>query len=428
MMNISELHKLFLQGDGICTDTRALKSNTLFFALKGENFNGNNFAAQALDAGCNYAIIDEEENAVSDKCILVNSVLQTLQDLANYHRKQFDIPVLCITGSNGKTTCKELIGAVLEKKFNLLMTKGNLNNHLGVPFTLLGINESHEFALIETGANKPGDIKELVEIAEPTYGVITNIGAAHIEGFGSLEGVEKTKTEMYDFISAKEGVLFYNSSDPILLRNLPKNTTNIAFGLEKGTVVGKLVSLDPYVKFKWSKEDYDSEVVATNLVGKYNLLNFLTATVIGDHFGVSSQDINDALSTYSPSNNRSQVTKTVINTLIVDCYNANATSMKAALESFSEMEGQSKLAIIGDMLELGQISTDEHQKIADQAKDLGIEAWLVGGEFGKVKSDFKKFDGAIEVIEELRTNSQSQKLILLKGSRGIRLEKLIEHL
>ncbi|OIQ26132.1 MAG: hypothetical protein BM555_06560 [Crocinitomix sp. MedPE-SWsnd] len=427
-MNTSELHKLFVQGDGICTDTRALQSNTLFFALRGENFNGNNFAAAALEAGCNYAIIDEEQNAVSDKCIVVDSVLQTLQDLANYHRKQFDIPVLCITGSNGKTTCKELIGAVLEKKFDLLMTKGNLNNHLGVPFTLLGLNSSHEFALIETGANKPGDIKELVEIAEPTYGVITNIGAAHIEGFGSLEGVEKTKTEMYDFVSAKEGVIFYNSSDPTLLRNLPNNTTNIAYGTESGDVIGDLVALDPFVKFKWRKDEYLSEVVTTNLVGKYNLLNFLTATTIGDYFGVSSNDINDALTNYKPSNNRSQVTKTATNTLIVDCYNANATSMKAALESFSEMEGQSKLAILGDMLELGHISTEEHQKIADQAKELGIDSWLVGAEFGKVNSTFRKFAGVNEVIEELNAVEQSQKLILLKGSRGIRLEKSIEHL
>ncbi|MFT4600830.1 MAG: UDP-N-acetylmuramoyl-tripeptide--D-alanyl-D-alanine ligase [Arenicella sp.] len=426
-MEISELHKLFLVSDGICTDTRNLVPNTLFFALKGDNFNGNKFANEALAAGCNYSIVDEVEFSKGDKCILVESVLKTIQDLANYHRRRFDIPVLGITGSNGKTTTKELIGAVLEKKYNLLITTGNFNNQLGVPFTLLKLTKNHDFAVIEMGANKPGDIQELVQIAEPTHGIITNIGAAHIEGFGSLEGVIKTKTELYNYIASENGFLFYNAEDEVLMNEMPL-TQNASYGESKGDVKGSLESLDPFVNFKWSEEGFQSGIINSKLVGRYNLSNFLAAVTIGRHFKVETNDIGLALSSYVPSNNRSQVTKTDRNTLIVDCYNANATSMKAALDSFSEMSGENKLAVLGDMLELGEISEVEHQKIADQVKSLGVDVYLVGAEFSKVNSDFEKFATVQDLLEKVDVNSLSNKLILLKGSRGIKLETLITDL
>ena len=301
-MTIKELHNLFLESKGICTDTRKIESGTIFFALKGANFNGNEFAAKALEEGCLYAVIDEPQGD-HDKLILVEDVLKCLQELSNYHRKQFNIPVIGITGSNGKTTTKELMGAVLDKKYNVLMTEGNLNNHLGVPFTLLKLNANHEIAIIEMGANKPGDIQELAEIAEPDYGIITNVGAAHIEGFGSIEGVLETKTGMYRWIEQADGRLFYNAEDEMLKSRLPA-VERFSYGVEKGDLKGTLIGLDPFVKFKWNTENYESPDIKTNLVGKYNFLNFLLAASVGYQFEVSPEDINAALSEYVPSNNR----------------------------------------------------------------------------------------------------------------------------
>lgn len=427
-MTIAEIHKLFLESEGISTDTRNLIPNTIFFALKGDNFNGNEFAEKAIEGGCSYSIIDEAAYNTHPQTILVDSVLQTLQDLANYHRKQFDIPVLGITGSNGKTTTKELIGAVLSKKFNLLITEGNLNNHLGVPFTLLRMNNQHDFAVIEMGANKPGDIKELVEIAEPTHGLITNIGAAHIEGFGSLDGVIKTKTEMYDFIDRNGGVVFYNAEDEILAQHLPDVNEIVSYGERAGSIQGELLKLDPFVNFKWKSAATESPAITTNLVGKYNFINFLCAVCIGNYFKVPAVDMNAAIAEYVPSNNRSQVQKTERNTLVVDCYNANPTSMMAALKSFVQMEADSKVAILGDMLELGQISDEEHQKIADFLHANEIKAFLVGSEMGKVNSSLQKFENAQDLIDHSVLRDVTNAVVLLKGSRGIKLESLIAHL
>lgn len=427
-MTIAEIHKLFLESEGVSTDTRNLIPNTIFFALKGDNFNGNEFAEKAIEGGCSYSIIDEAAYNAHPQTILVNSVLQTLQDLANYHRKQFDIPVLGITGSNGKTTTKELIGAVLSKKFNLLITEGNLNNHLGVPFTLLRLNHQHDFAVIEMGANKPGDIKELVEIAEPTHGLITNIGAAHIEGFGSLDGVIKTKTEMYDFIDRNGGVVFYNAEDEILAQHLPDVNEIVSYGERAGSIQGELLKLDPFVNFKWKSAATESPAITTNLVGKYNFINFLCAVCIGNYFKVPAVDMNAAIAEYVPSNNRSQVQKTERNTLVVDCYNANPTSMMAALKSFVQMEADSKVAILGDMLELGQISDEEHQKIADFLHANEIKAFLVGTEMGKVNSSLQKFENAQDLIDQSVLRDVTNAVVLLKGSRGIMLESLIAHL
>lgn len=425
-MKINQLHELFLASDGISTDTRKLEPNTLFFALKGANFNGNEFVQKAIEEGCAYAVIDEADYQTNEHCILVDNVLDTLQDLARYHRRQFDIPVLGITGSNGKTTSKELIGAVLEKKYNLLITEGNLNNHLGVPFTLLRLNEDHDFAVIEMGANKPGDIKELAEIAEPNYGIITNIGAAHIEGFGSLEGVINTKTELYRFIQAANGELFVNADDQILMNQLPKLKT-FTYGEQNGQVQGTLKSLNPFVLFNYAEGEFQSENIQTKLVGKYNFTNFLAAVCIGRHFGVSHNSIQTALEEYTPSNNRSQVQKTKKNTLIVDCYNANPTSMKAAIESFKMMDAKDKTAILGDMLELGEISNTEHAQIVALFAELNINLITVGNEFGKTNHSHH-FSNTKDLIESGILSELKEQLILLKGSRGIQLENLIEQL
>lgn len=425
-MTIEALYQLFLSSKGICTDTRKIEPGTIFFALKGGNFNGNEFADQAIKEGCIAAIVDEAEFE-NENCHLVSSVLKCLQELARHHRRQFDIPVLGITGSNGKTTSKELIGAILSKKYNLLITEGNLNNHLGVPFTLLRLNKNHDFAVIEMGANKPGDIKELVEIAEPDYGIITNIGAAHIEGFGSLQGVINTKTEMYRFIEQVNGKLFVNIEDEILVKHLPKVAT-MTYGENEGGIQGELISLNPFVNFKWRKEHYESPLIETHLVGKYNFTNFLAALAIGNYFGVEPNDMCKALENYRPSNNRSQVNKTERNTLIVDCYNANATSMRAALESFAAMDHSAKWAILGDMKELGDISAEEHQKVVDFLNEHQLQAILVGPEFGKTQHNFEHYPTSQELAEQGNLTTRKNQLILLKGSRGIKLEILIDYL
>lgn len=426
-MNIEELYRLYLTCKGFSTDTRKLIPGSIFFALKGENFNGNEFAQSALDAGCSYAVIDEGEE-VNHRIIKVNDVLHTLQSLANYHRRQFNIPVLGITGSNGKTTSKELIGAVLKRKFNVLITEGNLNNHLGVPFTLLRLKEDHEVAIIEMGASKPGDIKELVEIAEPDLGIITNIGAAHIEGFGSLEGVIMTKTELYDYLAENGGLVFYNAEDEILVNKLPVNTEHFSYGTSSADVVGVLENLTPFVQFSWASSVYQSGVLNTNLVGRYNFTNFLAAAAVGTYFKVSGEEISAALSEYEPSNKRSQVTNTDRNTLIVDCYNANATSMTAALESFIEVNHPKKIVILGDMLELGHISGEEHQRIIDLIRLNGLEGILVGKEFAARKSTFKSYNNVDDLLKAENLGELNNSLILLKGSRGIRLESLLEYL
>jgi UDP-N-acetylmuramoyl-tripeptide--D-alanyl-D-alanine ligase len=424
-MKIEELHKLFLNADGISTDTRKLTPNSIFFALKGDNFNANQFAKQSIDEGCSYAVIDEKEFAISDQFILVEDVLKTLQDLANYHRRQFKIPVIGITGSNGKTTTKELIGAAISTTYNALITEGNLNNHLGVPFTLLRLNMDHEIAIIEMGASKPGDIKELSEIAEPTHGIITNIGAAHIEGFGSLDGVIKTKTELYNFIAQTNGILFYHSADSILTSKLPAGIQTISYGEKNGDITGHITELDPLVNFKWKENEYESPEIKTHIVGKYNFTNFLAAITIARFFEVSRESINEALSNYIPSNKRSQIEKTKRNTLIVDCYNANATSMMAALENFVAIPHKNKLAILGDMLELGPISEEEHQKIADYLRDKNIEVNFVGKEFGATKTTFKKYPHVNDLLAEKSLSKINDHLVLIKGSRGIRLEMVL---
>ena len=427
-MTIQAIHHLFMASAGVTTDTRNLTKDGLFFALKGANFNGNEFAIHALNEGCAYAVVDEPQKSDDARIILVDDVLLTLQNLAHYHRMQFNIPIIGITGSNGKTTSKELTGAVLSKKFNTLITAGNLNNHLGVPFTLLKLNEEHQLAIIEMGANKPGDIKELVEIASPTHGIITNIGAAHIEGFGSIEGVIKTKGEMYDFISAHEGTLFYHAADPVLTTILPEDVVLYSFGKKDADVNGELIAQNPFVSFQWNTKTYQSPILETHLVGRYNFTNFLLAAAVGNYFDVDPVLINEAITTYIPTNNRSQITKTERNTLIVDCYNANATSMKAALESLVEMEGQEKVFILGDMRELGPISIEEHKKIVEFIRTNNLNAFLVGEEMGKVANEIPHFKSWNELVKDSQFLAITNSLVLIKGSRGIRLEEVLPYL
>ena len=428
--NMENLHAIFLSCSEVCTDTRSITKDSLFFALKGANFNGNQFAEQALELGAKYAVVDEKAYQTKENILLVDDVLKTLQELALFHRRKFSIPVIGITGSNGKTSTKELMAAVLQKKFNTLYTIGNLNNHIGVPLTLLRLNKEHEIAIIEMGANKFKDIEELSAIAEPNYGIITNIGKAHLEGFGSFEGVLKTKKELYEAIQNVKGTLVYNGDDEVLVNNLPAGTTTFSYAQrnEDSFVQGILENLTPYVHFRWKTADYQSPSIATHLVGEYNFYNFLAAVSFGVLFEVPFDQISIALANYIPNNNRSQVQETSRNTVIVDCYNANPTSMTSALNSFAQIHHDKKIAILGDMRELGAEEIREHQKILNLLEDLSIDAILVGSVFQGMGSDYLTFPSYMQLNEFLQTEIIKGAMILLKGSRGIQLEKILPNL
>lgn len=433
---IDTLYKHFLKHPNVCTDTRDIQPDSIFFALKGGNFNANQFAEQALNSGCSLAVIDEEKYKKDERYLLVKDVLTTLQELANYHRKQLSIPVIGITGTNGKTTSKELLNAVLSQKYKVLATKGNLNNHIGVPLTLLNINDEHEIAIIEMGANHQGEIAMLCAIAEPDYGMITNIGKAHLEGFGGYEGVVKTKNELYQFIQQKGGKLFVNIDDQVL-RELSENTTRITFGTSStADFTGKLVDCNPFVNLKCkAKNDTQSleekPLIRTQLIGNYNFENILAAACIGNYFNVSEEQIKRGLENYIPSNNRSQVMQTKNNLLLLDAYNANPSSMNAAIENFAQMNQANKMVILGDMLELGDDSAKEHDAIVNLLKKKNITDVLLVGPFfmesGKI-IQAKTFSNADEVVVYLKQNPVKNAAILVKGSRGIKLEKVVEFL
>lgn len=426
---MEELFNLFYECSGVSTDTRAIDKNQLFIALKGENFNGNKYAQKAIDNGAKYAIVDEKEFADNKNIFHVKDGLIFLQKLAEHHRNKFDIPVLGITGSNGKTTTKELIAAVLSEKFNIHYSKGNLNNHIGVPMTLLQLNEAHELAIIEMGASHVGDIKELTDIAHPTHCIITNIGTAHIEGFGSQENIIKTKTELYRAVEERKGHFFYNIDDELLVNQVPKGCSYSTYGVnQKGDVSGSLINLSPEINFKWKDNQYTSPVLSTHIIGKYNLTNMLAAACIGSHFGVESTLIDKALQNYKPTNNRSQLEKTGSNELILDAYNANPTSVKVALENFSEIQAENKLFIIGDMLELGENTLTYHQEIISMTKELKLQGVFVGSIFMQLakKNNVVAFPSTDKAKDFFSTASPKNNLILLKGSRGIGLEKLVD--
>jgi len=439
-MDIKQLYELYKQHPCITTDSRDCPKDSIFLALKGDKFNGNDFALQALEKGCAYAIVDEEIR-VNPQLIKVDDCLQTFKDLAREHRRQFHIPVIAITGTNGKTTTKELVKAVLSEKYNVLATEGNFNNDVGVPKTLLRLRPEHEIAIIEMGASHPGDIKTLAETAEPTCGIITNVGRAHLQGFGSFEGVVKTKGELYDYLRTREdGLVFINADNDYLVDMLTDELwcTPYSTDPEKqySCISGEVISCDPQLKFRWRKPLMELEEagasqkwhkVQTQLIGTYNIDNLLAAIAVGINFGVDRKAICHALENYVPTNSRSQFMETGHNRLIVDAYNANPSSMAAALENFSLIEAPQKMLILGDMRELGATSEEEHQGVVNYIDTMNIgTVWLVGPEFQKTDCDYRKFADVEVVKEELRKNRPEGQLILIKGSNGTRLYQLPE--
>jgi UDP-N-acetylmuramoyl-tripeptide--D-alanyl-D-alanine ligase len=427
-MTIAELHGLFLRCAGACTDTRKLLPGGMFFALKGPNFDANAFARPALDAGCRFAVIDDPAQANGPATIVVPDVLLALQQLARHHRRMFDVPVLAITGSNGKTTTKELVHAVLSTDRTTLATQGNLNNHIGVPLTLLRLTREHRAAIIEMGANKPGDIAELCAIAEPTLGLITNIGKAHLEGFGSLEGVIRTKTELYGHLRQQPGGFAFVNADDTLLLDKSAGLPRMTYGTPPtADLQGRRISDGPFLSFEFMSPAQGWQRVHTRLIGDYNLPNALAAACVGMHLGVGVSNIVRGAEGYAPSNNRSQFLDTGRNHLVLDAYNANPSSMQAALRNFAESRtDRPKLAFLGGMKELGEHSLAEHQAIADLVADLGLEALLIGPEFTGVEARGRTvFADPAAALAALTRDPVSGRSILLKGSRGTGLEVLV---
>ena len=442
-MDIKELYQLYQQHPCITTDSRDCPKDSIFLALKGESFDGNKFAASAIEKGCAYAIIDEPEYKQDDRFILVDNCLQTFKDLAREHRRQFDIPVIGITGTNGKTTTKELIATVLQQKYNVLYTQGNFNNDVGVPKTLFRLTKEHEIAVIEMGASHPGDIKTLVETAEPTCGLITNVGKAHLQGFGSFEGVIKTKCELYDFLrSRKDSLIFINADNEHLIDQIGEEEeiwlSPYSTDPEKqyNCISGEIIACDPFLKFRWREplmvleEEGRStkwHKVQTQLIGSYNIDNLLAAIAVGINFGVERKKICEALEKYVPSNNRSQMTVTAKNHLVVDAYNANPSSMQAALENFSLMQADHKMAILGQMGELGADSVKEHRQLVSYLEAAGFdEVWLVGDNFRDIPCSFRKFHDTEEVKAAIKEHCPEGFYILIKGSNSNKLFQLPE--
>ena len=444
-MSIKELYKLYQQHPCITTDSRDCPQGSIFLALKGESFDGNKFAVQALEKGCAYAIVDDPSLAGSDdkRIIIVNDCLQTFKDLAREHRRQFNIPVIGITGTNGKTTTKELVAAVLSQKYNVLYTQGNFNNDVGVPKTLFRLTKEHEIAVIEMGASHPGDIKTLAETAEPTCGLITNVGRAHLQGFGSFEGVIKTKCELYDFLRTREdGLIFINADNEHLMNQISDDEdiwlTPYSTDSENqySCISGEVIACDPFLKFRWREPLLTLEQegrsikwhkVQTHLIGAYNIDNLLAAIAVGINFGVDRKQICAALENYVPSNNRSQMTVTEKNHLIVDAYNANPSSMMAALENFKLMQADNKMAILGAMRELGEVSQEEHQRIVDYLQTTDIKTvWLVGEEFENIRCDYPKFKDVEAVKAAIAEKQPAGHYILIKGSNSTKLFQLPE--
>lgn len=429
-METSQLYKYFLECGKVTTDTRDCPEGSMFIALKGASFNGNTFASQAIANGCRYAVVDEAEyaNDAEGRILLVDDCLKALQDLAAWHRRVLGTRMIGITGTNGKTTTKELIAAVLKEKYNVLYTQGNLNNHIGVPLTLLKLTPEHEMAVVEMGANHPGEIKTLVNIACPDYGIITNVGKAHLEGFGSFEGVIRTKGELYDYLRDNGGKIFIQNENPYL-NSIAGGLECIRYGAEEGLYVsGKVLSCSPFLSFSWKSEDKAHEV-QTHLIGSYNVDNALAAVAIGRYFGVMDDAICHALSSYEPRNNRSQLVEAGGNRFVIDAYNANPTSMAAALENFRMIDAGHKMVILGDMKELGEASLEEHQKVVDMLARCAFDrVILVGPEFGKTANTFEHYNNADEVYSVLSADMPKGYMILIKGSNSMKLAGMAEKL
>lgn len=431
-MDIEKLYDIFREHPVVTTDSRDCPEGSVFFALKGANFNGNKFAASALEKGCSYAVVDEPEYAQDGRFIVVDDCLMALKALARHHRRTLATRIIGITGTNGKTTTKELVAAVLKEKYNVLYTEGNFNNDIGVPKTLLRLRPEHDIAVVEMGASHPGDIKALVDVAEPDFGIITNVGRAHLQGFGSFEGVVHTKGELYDFLRSRDGAKVFIDNDNEHLKGIAAGLDLVRYGTGDDAslyVSGKVTSCSPMLNFTWKRAGGQTHDVETHLIGAYNVTNMLAAATIGLYFGVSEEQVCHALSGYTPSNNRSQLEVTAHNRLIVDAYNANPTSMAAALKNFRDMTVERKMAILGDMRELGEVSLEEHQKVVDFLLTAGLdEVWLVGEEFGKTDCPFRKFADVEQVKAAIRQQMPENRYILIKGSNDIKLFQLPEML
>jgi UDP-N-acetylmuramoyl-tripeptide--D-alanyl-D-alanine ligase len=428
-MNIAQLHGLIFSGNGYTTDSRTVKPGQVFFALTGDNFNGNVFAQRAIEQGASCAVIDDADYQVEGKTWLVEDVLTTFQDLSRYHRRQFDIPVIAITGSNGKTTTKELIYAVLSKKYHTLATIGNLNNHIGVPGTLLRLRSEHDMAIIEMGANHQKEIAQLSSIAEPTHGVITSIGKAHLEGFGGPEGVKQGKAELYEWLTTHQGLTFLNIDLPVLCEMAEKKgcPKRVTYGIDpEATYSFQLLAADPFVKFS-----FQGQIVSTKLPGAYNFNNFITAFAIGLYFEVQVSDIVSALEAYQADNKRSQMVTWQGHTVVLDAYNANPTSMQVALDNFVSMEASTRVAVLGDMLELGDYSDLEHQALVDRVQDMPVDhVCLIGSCFAKVTVSDPRMvqvpNAAAARVWLDALDLKEKTVILLKGSNSIHVDSVIQ--
>lgn len=432
-MNIATLYNYFLSSGQVTTDSRHCPAGSIFFALRGERFNGNNYARQALEAGCSLAVVDDASLRDTPGCYHVDDALAALQQLSTHHRKETGAKIIGITGSNGKTTTKELAYRVLSKKYKTWYTRGNLNNHVGVPLTLLAMPVGTEMGVIEMGANHLNEIAMLCKICQPDHGLITNVGKAHIEGFGSFEGVKTAKSELYTYLKQAGGAIFVNGDNPNLAEMLGAYSGFVyRYGVKIDfEITCRAAKADPFLAFEWKSSNATWQELQTNLTGLYNLENALAAISIGTYFGVQASDINYAISNYQPDNHRSQLTRTRTNTVVLDAYNANPSSMAAALENFNTMQGHKKVVILGGMKELGADSFKEHENIVAQVIATGILAcYLVGEEFeGHIppdKSGFKWFESTDELIEFFKSNPVRESLLLVKGSRANKLERIIE--
>jgi UDP-N-acetylmuramoyl-tripeptide--D-alanyl-D-alanine ligase len=415
-MKLEDLYSIFTKTHKVSTDTRSIEEGSIFFALKGSNFNGNKFVKKALEQGAAFAVIDEKEYYIKGKTFLTENVLNFLQKFANYHRKQLKTTFIGITGTNGKTTTKELVYQVLSKKYNVIATKGNFNNHIGVPLTLLNVTPEHDMAVIEMGANHIGEIAALCKIAMPEYGYITNFGKAHLEGFGSYEGIIETKSELYQYLLSTNGTVFVNPDNDIQINKTKNN--------RKSLLSDKIFfeGANPYVIV-----NNNGLLIRTKLIGNYNFTNIKSAISIGEFFNVSADKIKDALEYYRPTNNRSQIIQKGNNTIILDAYNANPTSMRAAISNLKEMDADYKIAILGDMFELGKFTETEHSKLSEELLKSDIdEIYLVGKEFSKNKlKGIKYFETTEDIIKENVIDKINNSVVLIKGSRGMTLEKLL---
>lgn len=428
MISIEKLYQLYLNFPDVCTDTRKITKDCFFIALKGGNFNGNNFAAQALEQGAALALVDDANVCTDHRFVLVDDALKTLQDLASFHRRKMNIPLIAIVGSNGKTTTKELLSSVLSQAKNILVTPGNFNNHIGLPLTLLMLNESHELAVIEMGANHILENEFLCEIALPDYGIVTNNGKDHLEGFGSIEGVIQSNRELFDYLKGNDGTAFVNMHDEQLLSmstDLENRITYAANNASKSKTADYSCyadSLQPTIKFKLNGLEIESP-----LSGDYNFDNIMAAVSIALHFELDEEQIKAGIELYKPSNLRSQFIQKDRNKIFLDAYNANPSSMELSIRNFMQMEGENKLLILGDMFEMGKYEAEEHQAIADYCSSLSINnVWLVGKAFSKTNSNYRKFVLTSDVIEELKLNPLEDRFVFLKGSRGMKLETMIE--